>query len=159
MKLKMKKDSSAQSLKTSGVVIAWVLVAAWAALIFAMSANSGSNLTEELGFFSQVYQQLKVFVEGTLGFDADIINSMAHFLEYGAFGVLLVNALCHHMSLRKACFAALVCASVYGITDELHQYFVPERMCDSVDWLVDTVGASIGVGLSCLVLRRKNKKL
>jgi VanZ family protein len=37
-----------------------------------------------------------------------------------------------------------VLASAYGITDELHQAFVPLRMPDPMDWLVDTVGAAVG---------------
>lgn len=154
----MENDVIKKSYKTSGVVIGWVLVVAWAVLIFMMSANTGSNLNDDLGFFSRIYQQLKVFVEGVLGLDADIINSVAHFLEYLAFGVLFVNALRHHMPLRKACFVALLCVSAYGVTDEVHQYFVPDRMCDPIDWVVDTAGAGVGVGLSYAFLRSRSKR-
>ncbi len=42
---------------------------------------------------------------------------------------------------------AIVCASLYGVTDELHQYFVPGRACDPADWLVDTCGAALGAVL------------
>lgn len=42
---------------------------------------------------------------------------------------------------------AIACASLYGITDELHQYFVPGRACDPADWLVDTCGAALGAVL------------
>ncbi|MFR0868308.1 MAG: VanZ family protein [Adlercreutzia sp.] len=35
-------------------------------------------------------------------------------------------------------FIAIACASLYGVSDEVHQLFVPERMCDPVDWMVDT---------------------
>lgn len=38
-------------------------------------------------------------------------------------------------------------ASVYGISDELHQYFVPGRSCDVFDWVADTTGACLCVGL------------
>ncbi len=31
------------------------------------------------------------------------------------------------------------------MTDELHQLFVAGRHCDPVDWLVDTLGAAVGV--------------
>jgi VanZ family protein len=44
---------------------------------------------------------------------------------------------------------AIVTASVYGITDEVHQLFVPFRESSWQDWLADTVGATIvavGVG-------------
>lgn len=36
-------------------------------------------------------------------------------------------------------------ASLYGATDEVHQYFVPERSSDVLDWIADTVGALAAV--------------
>ena len=140
--------------RSAMVVLAWVLVVAWAIFIFAMSANSGTALSEELGFFSQVYQDLKTFIQHNLGINPDIINSTAHFFEYLTLGILLANALRHHLPFRKACLVAIVCASVYGITDEFHQYFVPDRMSDPVDWLIDTLGASAGVGVFALIYFR-----
>ena len=35
-------------------------------------------------------------------------------------------------------------ASLYGISDEIHQIFVPGRTADPIDWLVDTCGAALG---------------
>jgi VanZ family protein len=39
---------------------------------------------------------------------------------------------------------AIVTASVFGLTDELHQLFVPFRESSWQDWLADTIGAVIG---------------
>jgi VanZ family protein len=39
---------------------------------------------------------------------------------------------------------AIVTASAYGITDEVHQFFVPFRESSWLDWLADTIGAAIG---------------
>lgn len=137
------------------LVVSWVLVAAWAGFIFFMSANTGSGLSDDLGFFSSIYRALKDAQAQLLGPDADAINSIAHFCEYAVFGALLANALRFHMPLRRACLVALACASAYGITDELHQYFVPERMCDPVDWAVDTLGGALGSGLLYAALRKR----
>ena len=41
----------------------------------------------------------------------------------------------------------------YGITDELHQAFVPGRLCDPADWLTDTLGASLGATLAAILVR------
>ncbi len=38
-------------------------------------------------------------------------------------------------------------ATVYGVTDEWHQSFVPGRMADPRDLLADGVGAALGLGL------------
>jgi len=35
--------------------------------------------------------------------------------------------------------------SLYGITDEWHQYYVEGRMSDVIDWLADTGGAGFAV--------------
>ncbi len=42
---------------------------------------------------------------------------------------------------------SLVFSSVFGMSDEWHQSFVAGRMSDVADWLADTVGALIFVGL------------
>ena len=52
-------------------------------------------------------------------------------------------------------FLALVLTSVYGITDEVHQLFVPGRFCDWADWLADTVGGCIAIGGMAYSFSRK----
>jgi VanZ family protein len=39
---------------------------------------------------------------------------------------------------------AIVSASLYGATDEVHQAFVPFRTFSLSDWVADTAGAVIG---------------
>jgi VanZ family protein len=48
---------------------------------------------------------------------------------------------------------ALAAGAVYAATDELHQYFVPSRQMDAVDWLVDLAGVLAG-SVSALALER-----
>lgn len=90
-----------------------------------------------------------------LGPGVDVLSSIAHFCEYTVFGALLANALHTRLSLRRACLLAIICASLYGVSDEIHQLFVPERMCDPVDWMVDTLGASLGSGIVYAILRKR----
>lgn len=136
-------------------LISWALVVVWAGFIFFMSSNSDTGLNEGLGLFSRIFQDLKALQAQLFGSDADVISSLAHFCEYTVFGALLANALRCHLPLGRACVLAIVCASLYGVTDEIHQLFVPGRMCDPMDWLVDTLGASLGSGLAFLWLRRR----
>jgi VanZ family protein len=37
--------------------------------------------------------------------------------------------------------------SVYGVVDEIHQFFTPGRDCNVWDWAADTLGAVIGAAL------------
>ena len=150
-----------KSEKTAEVVRAvarWSFVAAWAGFIFFMSAHTGSGLSSGEGLVSQVFCALKEAQAALLGPDVDAVSSLAHFCEYAVFGVLLVNALRHHMPLRKAAVFALVCGSLYGVTDEFHQLFVPGRMCDPADWMVDTAGTLLGVFLLAKFVSRKNPR-
>jgi VanZ family protein len=36
----------------------------------------------------------------------------------------------------------ILIASLYGMTDEGHQHFVPGRSMSTLDWVADTIGAS-----------------
>jgi VanZ family protein len=45
-----------------------------------------------------------------------------------------------------ALLAAWVIAALYGVSDEVHQSFVPERMADVRDIVADAVGAALGLG-------------
>ena len=42
---------------------------------------------------------------------------------------------------------AIGVASLYGITDEWHQYYVPGRFSDVMDWIADTLGAALATFL------------
>ncbi len=137
------------------VAVSWVLVAAWACFIFYMSSNTGDDLSHGSGIFSQIYQVLKDVQTQVLGPDADFINSAAHFCEYTVFGALWANALRCHMPLRRACLLAVALTSLYGVSDEFHQLFVPDRMSDPVDWLVDTAGGALGSGIAFFALSRR----
>lgn len=143
--------------------VPWLFVAAWAGLIFFASAQSGDDLHDGAGLLSAIFQLVKGLQADLLGPGVDVISSAAHFLEYAVFGFLLTNALRFHglgvklgaadqqakalryrAILKRACLLAIVLASLYGITDEFHQSFVPGRFPDPVDWLVDTFGATLG---------------
>ena len=45
-----------------------------------------------------------------------------------------------------AALAAVAFSTAYGVTDELHQYFVPPRQMDGFDLVADTLGAALAAG-------------
>jgi len=72
-------------------------------------------------------------------------DKLLHLLEYAVLGALLVPGLrLAGFSARGALLLAVALASLYGVTDEVHQSFVPGRTADVFDWMADTVGAAIG---------------
>jgi VanZ family protein len=70
-------------------------------------------------------------------------DKVMHFGAYGLLGVLLLGAMPLEAAgyrSRQIALATLI-ASLYGISDEFHQSFVPGRSPDVMDWLADTSGA------------------
>ncbi|MCL2632499.1 MAG: VanZ family protein, partial [Coriobacteriia bacterium] len=53
---------------------------------------------------------------------------------------------------------AIIIASLYGVSDEVHQYFVPTRHADPVDWMFDTIGALLGASIAVFVISARTVK-
>ena len=141
----------------SKVVVSWAFVVLWACFIFFMSANTGSWLHSGAGLVSAVFCGLRDAQAALLGPDTDVVSPCAHFCEYAVFGALLANALRHHLLVRKAPAAALVCGSLYGVTDEFHQLFVAGRSGQPFDVGVDTAGAFVAVAIAVVVVRMRER--
>ncbi len=108
-----------------------------------------------MGLFSQMLGLLQSWQDALFGPDADILSSAGHFCEYAVFGILLANALRCHVPMPRAWLAAVALASLYGITDEFHQAFVPTRTPDVFDWVVDTLAALLGAFAASRFLRSR----
>lgn len=75
----------------------------------------------------------------------DIQSIAGHFGAYAALGASLAIFLRWlGWSPVRALLTAIVLATLYGVTDEFHQSFVPNRMTDPKDLLVDFLGATAG---------------
>jgi len=83
----------------------------------------------------------------------------AHLFAFFVLGICTANTLRHATgNLMRALLISAGWCSVFGIFDELHQHFVPGRACMWQDWLIDTAGALLGIGLVWLIFRRKKKR-
>jgi VanZ family protein len=89
--------------------------------------------------------------KGPLGFDK-VQHFIAYFVLSTAIGLWFSSGRPRKRQWKPVLISA-VTASVYGIIDEIHQYFVPGRDCNVWDWLADSVGAVFG-GLAVLFLFR-----
>jgi VanZ family protein len=73
-----------------------------------------------------------------------------HFIGYTLLAVLAIRGFARarwNGVNGRAAWQAVVMSSLYGVTDEIHQSFVPDRTPSVADWCVDTIGACVGVGL------------
>jgi Predicted integral membrane protein len=75
------------------------------------------------------------------------IDKIGHFVVYAWLGVLWVR--CPWIARLKplGVWSAVAIASLYGLTDEIHQSFTPGRSVEVADWVVDTLGAFVAVAI------------
>ncbi len=68
-----------------------------------------------------------------------------HVGEYAILG-LLMNSVMMQVSSKvpRSVFFSSVFCCLYGLTDEIHQFFVPTRCFDIFDILADTIGGIVG---------------
>jgi VanZ family protein len=137
-------------------VFLWLPVLLWMALIF-IGSNQPSLPTQANGALDL------------------LIKKSGHILEYAILGLLLWRACAG--SLRTAASAAaaarnrryritpglaapllaLALGSLYAISDELHQRFVPTRSGNVHDVLLDTVAVTVAVVLAVLWQRYRSR--
>jgi VanZ family protein len=113
----------------SQVLWYWLPVALYAGTIFYLSSQSHPE--EQLP--SVMFEEIS--------------DKVLHAVEYGILALLCYRAFRWGVNGPVASHAltlAIVAASLYGITDEVHQLFVPFRESSWQDWVADTVGAAVG---------------
>ena len=80
--------------------------------------------------------------------DVRFLDKFLHFGAYGLLGILFFRA---YETLPLKNFRNLLIlisigsAALYGIGDEIHQYFVPTRHADIMDVIANTFGSICGV--------------
>jgi len=52
-------------------------------------------------------------------------------------------------------FWPILTGGIYAASDEIHQYFVPGRSCDFLDWLADILGLALGITIIYIMARKK----
>jgi len=87
-------------------------------------------------------------------FSFPMSDKLLHGLEYGMFGILLYRAFHQTIGSIGSISLAIVCAIAFGISDEIHQWFVPNRQADIFDLLADTLGATLFI-LTWVFLTKK----
>jgi VanZ family protein len=81
----------------------------------------------------------------------EFLRTAAHFLEFTGLAVLVYNAIYQTCSKPKL-FLSFAISSAYAVTDEIHQLYVPDRVCSISDWFVDSLGAVAGVAAISLLI-------
>lgn len=130
--------------------LSWVAVVLWMGVIFFMSAQVRDDsaqlsrgLTKTLlAIIQGIFPRMEIDVQ-TFHF---VVRKTAHFGSYFILAVLGLNALRRSglQGAKSLVFALVICV-VYAAADEFHQTFVPGRVGDVVDVLIDSSGAVTGL--------------
>ncbi len=150
--------------------VVWIiLVITWMSVIFSFSAKEAEESTETSVGFGQLV--CSIFVPGyddwteneryELAKKIDYpIRKCAHAAEYMLLGLLLAGAV-YISSKNKLWNVALpyCIGTVYAVTDEVHQLFVPGRSGRFTDVLIDSFGVLFGVVIFYMVTRICGKYL
>ncbi|MCX7694350.1 MAG: VanZ family protein [Caloramator sp.] len=92
--------------------------------------------------------------QSTFGF---FVTKYVHFFLYMFLGSLVFMYIKNN-NLKNKFLVSVIFCSIYAISDEVHQYFVPGRGARALDVLIDSAGAFIGISL-IKIINWKNKNI
>lgn len=150
----------------------WLAVGIWMVVIFIFSAQTGTVsgdtsgsvtrwLVEHIyiGFNNLATEQQQAI----MAIAHTVVRKGAHFTEFAILAALISNAI--RVYNPKKLYKWLVpigISAFYAVTDEIHQYFVPQRACRLLDVAIDSAGATFGTAVFIftvfLIAKIKNKK-
>lgn len=130
---------------------AYLAVATWMIVIFMFSHQPSHQSELQSG-------RIQRNLNSRLGLDWDMhtTRKSAHVISYFVLGLLLYAALYDRgWTIKRTLLAAIIIASLYAVTDEIHQNFVPGRSMQLTDVLIDTSGAAFGAGIYAVFVRNR----
>jgi len=80
--------------------------------------------------------------------DVRFLDKILHFGAYSLLGILFFRAydtLAFKNEKNLLILISIASAILYGISDEIHQYFVPFRQADIMDVIANSIGSICGV--------------
>jgi VanZ family protein len=107
-------------------------------LIFIVSSRS-VNLKEYIPFMDKVIHLMEFAILGFL-------------LSFGCFLSLKYR-------LKAKAYLTLLSGALLGALDEFHQYFVPARSAEILDWVADVLGILLGLLIFISLFRRAKGKI
>ena len=124
-----------------------VLTCAYAVFLFFLSSVTSLPGPSELGFLSRLVHFLEDQGLKVLVYPFYLVylypDKCAHMMLYLGFGLLLNRSLSSSKNSVLSKYTvpfAISIGMLYGITDEVHQAFVPYRTASSMDLIADFAG-------------------
>jgi VanZ family protein len=136
----------------------WLPLLLWMSLIFSASTTAGAPNISSAFLRPILYWIDPKMSDDTFEIIHTCVRKMAHLTEYAALGFLALRAMrgdpkFAHKTLSRQVALAVVFSAIYASSDEFHQRYVPGRHPAVTDVMIDTTGATIGIGLTLAVER------
>lgn len=145
-------------------IICIILVVLWMVLVFMLSNEQADDSSETSGnvirwivtiFNPNITEEnLKQSVEIL----QPIIRKLAHFTLYTIGGLLItIMFLQFKANIKQTKTMSFLLGTMYAVTDEIHQLFVPGRSGELRDVAIDSSGVLLGVVIVSLLVYIKGK--
>ena len=118
------------------LLVAWLPVIAWAALIFVLSAQPDLRFVPDAG-------------------TDFVVRKLGHMGVFGILALSIRRAMARSTPVRRPGVAAMLLAVLYAATDEIHQGQVVGRHAALTDVGIDATGALIARVLAGVLVSRR----
>lgn len=145
------------------MLLRWLPPGLWMTLIFCASTDVGSskNTSRIIGpLLRWIFGTISDETVGTIQF---CIRKTGHAVGYAILAILCWRAVANPVAWvreawqKRPAQIAWGIATLYAVTDEIHQSFYPSRGASAADVLLDSIGAALGLLLvRAICLRRKS---
>lgn len=115
-----------------------VLTCLWAALLFYLSHQPGDLVPPLFPMQDKVMHMVAYAILGFLGMGSTRPTT--------------------HGYRRGQAWRVCLLVGLYGVSDEIHQHFIPGRMADVLDVMADVAGGMLGVWLMYFLVMRISRQ-
>lgn len=121
-----------------------LLMLFWMIVVFMLSAEPSKKSENTSDNFTKIiFNNITDKRVQELSF---IVRKSAHFTLYTLGGMCIcVSVMLNYNKSSKKYLISFIIGSIYAITDEIHQFFVPGRSCELRDVIIDSSGILIGI--------------
>lgn len=131
-------------------IILIILILCWMYVVFGFSNAGGEESTGISMRIAEFFVKDKTYIH----FVEQIIRKIAHLSEYAIGGFLVYGLfLTFNLKSKTQFIGSWIFITIYAITDEVHQLFIPGRTGKVTDVLIDSLGAIIGICVLLLIVK------
>ena len=90
--------------------------------------------------------------------DFDFSDKLLHMGAYAVLGLLLYrafNTMDKRTSTVRLVILSILLTALYGASDEIHQYFVPSRSAEFLDFAADAIGGILGAMVAVVIFKNR----